>query len=355
MLELRLARGPLDEASRRAVVQEYGRLAGTPAGQDDFRRWTEQSPAGPALHGLLRAPDGRLAGHCCLFPFPLCRDGRRLVGAKAEYFFVHEDFRKDPIANLPGSGQPPALGLLKALYRHGSEQLGWDPILISAAPEVAVLHRLAGAVAVHFELTECLLILRPLGAARLTPNLSRLRRMILVLVGAGQMLVWRLVGGLCRGRAKSLRALLDPGAIRPRADLGGITFPLDPEFLSWRYPKSGFELLEVALEPGTLLAVTSSTSDYLRVVDSNLDLDRVGVFALVAALVRQARRCGSLGVRWAVYDHPSLSGRFIRKLRSLGLICARHKRLICMYTKDRDSASAAQWQFSDMIVTFDRR
>ena len=355
MLELRLTRAPLDDATRSAVIGQFSRLVGRPVLDDDFRRWTERSPAGPALHALLTSAEGRVVGHCCLFPFPLYRDGQRLIGAKAEYFFVHEEFRRDQFRDLPESNQLPALRLLRELYRHGSEQLGWDPILISAAPEVAALHRFAGAFAVNFDLFECLLTLRPCRASRLTPNLSSVQRAAILLIGTCQSLAWGLLQGLFWHRGRDLRPLSDLETIRPRSDTCGMTFSLDAEFLSWRYPKSGFDLYELGSEAGTFLAATNSPRDYLRVVDSNLDLEHVSICSLIAGLIRQARRGRNLGVRWAVYDHPKLPQRLVSRLRSLGVFCARRKRQICVYTKDRDLASTARWQFSDMLVTFDKR
>jgi hypothetical protein len=355
MLELLLARAPLDGHWRSTIVREYCRLTGAAVSEEDFRRWTEQSPAGAALHALLKTGDGRIVGHCCLFPFPLYIDGRRLVGAKSEYLFLHEEFRRAEIDNLPTPECLPALSLLKRLYRHGSEALGWDPILISAPPEVAVLHRLAGALPVELNLFECLLVLRPWSASRRTPNLSFAERMAIFLVGSVQCLMWRALCRLCCGRVRSVRPLGDPGGIRPRTDQSGMTCPLDEEFLSWRYPKAGFELYELGSEAGSFLAATNSSGDYLRVVDSNLDFDRVGTLRLVAGLVGQARRRRSVGVRWALYDGQNRGERFARKLRSLGLICARRKRRISIYAKNRDLARAERWQLGDVIVSFDRR
>jgi hypothetical protein len=355
MLELRLTRAPLDDATQNAVVREYSRLVGTPVSEEDFRRWTEGSPAGPALHGLLESSEGRVVGHCCLFPFPLYRDGRKLIGAKAEYLFVHEEFRRDQFRDLPESGEPPALRLLRDLYHHGSKRLGWDPILISAPPEVASLHQLAGASEVSFDLFECLLTLRPWRASRLSPNLSPVQRVAIFLIGACQWLAWRLLGGLLWRRGRDLRPLADLGTIRPRSDTRGMTFSLDAEFLAWRYPKSGFGLYELGSAEGTLLAATNSPRDYLRVVDWNLDLERVSVSSLIAGLVRHARRGRNLGVRWALYSHPNLPKRLVARLRSLGFVCARRKRQICVYTRNPDLASPALWQFSDMVVTFGKR
>jgi hypothetical protein len=142
----------------------------------------QHSPEGPALHALLKTEDGSIAGHCCLFPFPMNIAGKRATIAKAEYFFVKEQFRKNAVQGCEGSMKPAAVLLLEYLYRSG-KGLGWCPYLVSAPAEVAPLHTLAGFRKIVIPVTECLLTFRPWQAALSTPHLVRGQRLALTAVG----------------------------------------------------------------------------------------------------------------------------------------------------------------------------
>ena len=172
MLTLHIVRGPLDENLNLAVLHGYTALTRATVTAENFRRWMQRSPEGPALHAVLKNQNGDVAGHCCLFPFPLTVSGNRVTAAKAEYFFVKSEFRKQAVLGYEGSMKPAAVLLLECLYRSG-KQLGWCPYVVSAPSDVAPLHRLAGCRKLTVPLTECLLTFRPWKAAIDTPICRR--------------------------------------------------------------------------------------------------------------------------------------------------------------------------------------
>ncbi len=74
---------------------------------------------------------------------------------------------------------------------------------------------------------------------------------------------------------------------------------------------------------------------------------------LFAALVRQARRRRSLGVRATIYPNPQLPENIAGRLRRLGIACKRRQQTVLVYTKQRDLASPDRWRFSDdMRIAF---
>ena len=350
MLNLSLARGPLDEDTRQTVIREYNRLTGQSVKMKDFRHLTEESPAGPALHALLKAPDDRLVGHLCVYPYPLYWNGEERTGARAECLFVHEQFRTERIENLPQAGTLPALALVKTLCRYANEELAWDPILLAARPKVAIVHQLAGASPMALELRECLLVLRPWRAYRSVRNASWRQRAAMLVLGLFQAPLWTLISLLPWPATRRLDPLRQPETVKPRRDLRGVSFSLCSDFLGWRYVPEHHALFGFPTEAGSMLAFTTPPRELLRVLDTNLDLDRLPAFPLLWSLVREARRRKSVGIRWAVYRNQGFPERFLRRLRRLGVVCAKRTRMVSIYSQDKDLASANWWQFSDAAV-----
>src|SRR5687767_6351907 len=125
MLNLRILRGPLSAEQYDRIRSEYDRLVEVRTPPANFQRWLTESPAGPALHAILESPSGQIVGHCCLIPFPLLIDGSRVTAAKAEYFFLHENYRQQTVAGFESLRLPAAVVLLRELYRFGSRQEQW--------------------------------------------------------------------------------------------------------------------------------------------------------------------------------------------------------------------------------------
>jgi hypothetical protein len=350
MLELSLVRAPLDEPTRQTVIREYNRLTGQGVTEGTFRHLTEESPGGPAVHALLRAPDDRVVGHLCAYAYPLCWNGEERIGASGEYLFVHEQFRNQRIRDARYANTAPALALIREVCRYANEELAWDPVLLTARREVSILHQLAGATPMPLELRECLLVLRPWEAFRLAQHVSRRQRVAMLVLGLFQAPLWTLISLVPWPTRKKLRPVSHPKDFHPREDLPALSFSLDSDFLAWRYWDEHHRLFGLSTETGSMLAVKTPPRRFLRVLDTNLDLDRVPLFPLVCGLVREARRKKSLGVRWALYRNGGFPKGLLGRLRRLGLVCARRTRMVSVSTRSSDLASAERWQFSDAAV-----
>ncbi len=349
MLSLSILRGPLDESLSVAILQGYTELAGATVSSHNFRRWTQQSPAGPALHAILKTDDGRLAGHCCLFPIPMAVGRTRFIVGKAEYFFVRSEFRKQAVHGHEKSMKPAAVLLLEYLYSSGSE-LGWDWYLVSAPPDVAPIHRMAGCRKVVVSLTECLLTFRPWMAAVNTPNIGASQRAALGMAGALQRIVWA-VPRKSNGGVREI-AVDAPSANGERPQRISLTSEAD--FLSWRYATSEFRRLqpEDSRKLG-LIAKKGSSREYLRVCQSSLDADKKNTRLLLNTLVEIALREKSLGVRWAVYDDGISEYQVVPMLRKMRFLCMRRERTIYVRDATPSESGSAAWQLEDSLFCFD--
>ncbi len=348
MLSLSIVRGPLEDALNAAILQDYTDLTGATVSPQNFQRWTQESPAGPALHAILQTEDGQLAGHCCLFPIPMALGAERITIAKAEYFFVRSEFRKQAVRGPEKSIKPAAVLLLEDLYRSGS-QYGWSWYLVSAPAEVAPLHRMAGCRKLSISLTECLLTFRPWMAAVNTPNVGASQRAALGMAGAVQRLFW----AVPRKSNGGVRQVLVDAECSNGAKPDRVSLPSQPEFLSWRYGTSEFLRLRPEGSQGLgLIAKRGSNREYLRVCQSSSDLEKQNTKELLNSVAEIALREKSLGVRWALYDDAVSESPLVPTLRKMGFLCARRERTIYV----RPVASELQppgWQLQDSLFCFD--
>jgi hypothetical protein len=349
MLTLHIVRGPLDENLNLAILNGYTSLAHATVTPENFRRWMQHSPEGPALHAILKNQDGVVAGHCCLFPFPMNVDGKRVTVAKAEYFFDKTEFRKEPAQGYEGSMKPAAVLLLERLYRSGRE-LGWCPYLVSAPTEVAPLHRLAGCRKIVIPLTECLLTFRPWKAAVSTPNLVTSQRMALAAVGTLQRLVWTFPPKA----DPQVRAVPVDARSESSETLQRISLSCDPDFLAWRYSSS--EYLRLRMETSADLGVIvkrGSPDQYVRVCHTSLGSDEQSWKPLLKALIANALAENALGVRWAVYDDSVSGNAFVTLLRKMAFMCVRRERTIHALGLGPAELQPAAWHLQDSLFCFD--
>src|SRR5208282_1862736 len=186
---MRIVRSPLAEEEYLTILSEYNRLtlAGIP--MNEFLRWVQESPGGAAWHALLQTDEGRVVGHTSVLPVCAHYRDARLIAAMSEYSFVHEDFRRLKISGFENVSRPPFIILLDALFKHCQKE-GWGPIFASTNEKNQIFTRKVGLRPAQFPLRECLLVLKPLNAARHTPNLSRQQRFSLYAAGLAQKTFW---------------------------------------------------------------------------------------------------------------------------------------------------------------------
>src|SRR5258706_2909751 len=344
MLSLHIVRGPLDEDLNEAILDGYTRLSSATVSPPNFRRWMQQSPAGPALHALLKNHNGKIAGHCCLHPFPMTAAGQRVTVAKAEYFFVKEDSRRDPVQGHEGSLKPAALLLLELLYRSARE-LGWSRYLASAPAQVAPLHTLAGLRKIGIPLTECLLTLRPWQATTLTNPLLKLsqgHRLALAAAGTAQRAFWAF-------REKSSSHVRTVSADAPAsvdATDHRICLSSEADFLAWRYsPPEYVRLQAEASNDLGIIAKRGLANEYLRVCQSSYCSDARTLKPMLKALITTALQENALGVRWAVYDDSGSANRVVSLLQKMAFLCVRRERTIYLHGLSPAELRSTAWRF----------
>lgn len=354
MLSLHIVRGPLDETLNLAILNGYTGLSGATVTPENFLRWMQQSPDGPALHALLKTENGNIAGHCSLYPVPMNIAGERATIAKAEYLFVKEEFRKETVQGYEGSMKPAALLLLENLYK-SARDLGWCRCLASAPVPVAPLHTLAGLRRIDLPLTECLLTLRPWRATHSNQHLPKSRRLALAAVGTLQRPFWTL-------RAKSTRHIHVVPAATPAPRAGAldrnISLSNDPDFLAWRYsPSEYFRLRAATSEDLGVIAKRGLARDYLRVCHSSYAANHGNpqptLEPMLGALVAAALEEEAVGVRWAVYDNGTPQNELVSIMRKMAFLCVRRVRTIYAQGLSPAELKPAAWHLEDSLFCFD--
>lgn len=349
MLNLRLARGPLRGDENDAILREYNRLTRSRIPMNEFVNWVQKSPAGAAWHAMLETDERRIVGHTSLFPFRTEYGGPQLTPAKSEYSFLHEDFRKEKIRGFENASRAAFVVLLDQLFRHCQGE-GWGPIFASTNEKNQAFTRRVGLQPTEFRVWECLFVLRPLNAARHTPNLSQRQRALLLSGGVSQRALWML----------ARVALAGVNGVRPVEvsdepldwDHNRLSFFEDVESLRWRYLDGQYVRFSVAAAPGDFLIAKKGAPDrYLRVCQWRIRT-AAAVRSLTIALLREAAAEKALGVRWAVYDGET-SEEITRQMRRLGFLCARRTRVVMVHKKDSEFLSPAAWKMNDSLFSFD--
>jgi hypothetical protein len=352
LLDLRIVKGPLEDRLNEVILSEYNRLTSSHISSENLRRWTQESPEGPACHALLNADGGELVGHCCLFPFRMKYGNAQVTAAKAEYYFINENYRTERIHGFERSDKPAAVILLEQLYRY-CRMLHWGPYIISAPKGVDVLHRMAGCRAITFPLFECLLVLRPWRGSSATPNLTAKQRTLLFLTGVVQGTVSSAVLPFSR-RLNDVRSVSVTAPIKPARESSVVCLAEDEDFLGWRYPESQYFRVGTSdTSENFLIAKNGSASAYLRVCQYRLDSDNPSLSCLLVSLARSARAQQALGLRWAVYDQSERPAQLVHAMRKLGFLCARRERNFLLYTDDRELLAPGRWNMADSLLSFD--
>jgi hypothetical protein len=350
MLNLHLVRSPLTGDQNRAILTEYNRLTSSRIPLDEFVRWVQHGPAGPAWHAILETDDGRVVGHTSLIPLHTGYKKQALVPAKSEYSFVHEEFRSAKIRGFENVSRPKFLILVDQLFRHCQAE-GWGPYLVSTAEANHPLSRRVGCRPVEFSLWECLFILQPVRAARNTPNLSSWQRLGLLTVGATQQIPGTLLRAFRPSRVSIQTVPLGASAVE--SDGQRLSFFEDVDTLRWRYLEEQYIRLAAGSASGDFLIAKRGSEDrYMRVCQWNLGSPAAaGVFA--RALLDQARQDGALGVRWAVYEENGTASGTVAAMKKFGFVCARRDRTVMVHTKMPEFLSPELWKVNDSLFSFD--
>ncbi|HEY2120590.1 MAG TPA: hypothetical protein VGH37_15475 [Candidatus Acidoferrum sp.] len=350
MLNLKIVRGPLQPEQNEAILFDYNRLTNAVIPMNEFVHWVQNGPMGPAWHAILETDEKQIVGHTSLIPLRTPHGAPNLVPAKSEYSFVHEDFRSMPIRKFESVKRAKFLILVDQLFQHG-KGLGWDPIFVSTREANHPLSRRVGCKQAEFPLWECILIHRPVGAARHTPNLKRKQRAALLVAGVSQQVTWPLLSFTL-----SKETGIHPDAIDRRIEepnSAKLSFFEDQESLRWRYLEGQYARFGFDDTPGDyVIAKRGSEEKYVRVCQWQLTSAKC-VDAVLLALVRNARQDNAIGVRWAVYDNEAMAPVLVNRMRKLGFLCARRSRTLMINTSQPGFYAASEWRVNDSLVSFD--
>jgi hypothetical protein len=350
MLNMRIVRSPLKEHEGRTILTEYNRLTGVSIPMEEFTHWVKQGPEGPAWHAILETDQGRIVGHTSVFPLRTAYRGSELIPAKSEYSFLHEDFRSGKIRGFEGVARPAFLILIDQLFQHCHAQ-GWGPIFASTNERNQVFTRKVGLRPVEFPLWECLFVLKPMNAARHTPNLQMPQRAALFAVGLSHRTLWS-VSSLALREMNGVRPVpVHAGPIEPETDR--FAFFEDSASLQWRY--LGGQYIRFAWKHSHedyVIAKRGSQHRYLRVCQWRLG-SAPSYFPLLLALLREAQAEKAMGLRWAVYDDGEASAKLVKQLRKAGFLCARRTRTVMIHKKDPAFLEPKLWKINDALFSFD--
>jgi hypothetical protein len=350
LLNLRIARSPLTRKENEEILRDYNRLTSSRIPINEFERWVNEGPAGPAWHAILQTDEERIVGHTSLIPLLTPYRSDSFTPAKSEYSFVHEDFRSTPIRGFESVKRAKFLILVDKLFQHGISE-GWGPYFVSTATANYPLSRRVGCKPVELPLWECLFVLRPVQAARHTSNLSAKQRALLFTAGASQRVAGS-IASFCFFRGNTIHtASID--AELPLPKQGQLALFADPLSLRWRYPQEQYARFCFDHSPKNYVIAKRGCEDrYLRICQWGLEERQISG-NLVLALLQQAREDKAIGIRWAVYDNDEHSARIVRTLRSLGFLCARRVRTMMVHSQSPEFLNPGVWKANDSLFSFD--
>lgn len=347
-LRLRIVRGPLSPQDNETILFEYNKRIEPPEIPiREFLHWVQHSPEGPAWHGILESYSHGIVGHQCFIPLRATYQGRRVVAAKSEYTFLHEDFRTAKIRGFEGIGLPThTIAAGQLALRCQAE--GWGPLLISTIPSLR-RRGFYGFISRNFPSWECLLVLRPLVAARETPNLPGWQRACLFAGGTVQKAVWLPASFLVFPNGCPQSALIDTS---PRPEVSGfLSFFEDSESLRWRYLPSDYERLALkGSDVGYITYKRGSANQYMRICQWLLDAEINPRH--IAELIRAAQRDRAMGVRWAIYGSDDRTQALVRRLRRFGFLCVPRVRTLLIKSGEVELLNPENWNLTDAMFSF---
>ena len=349
MLNLRIVRGPLPQRENETILCEYNRHTSSEIPAQEFLHWIQNSPEGPAWHVILETEDAEIVGHQCLIPFLGSYNGRRFVAAKSEYTFLREEYRATQIRGFKRSARPIHLIAANQLLQHCQSE-GWGPFLISTFPALHRWARSVGCQPTNFPVWECLLVLRPWRAAKMTPNLFGWQRALLSLTGIVQQIGWSPILFLSSHPPYVRSVRLNDRALPKNND--SLSFFEDQDSLGWRYSKGQYERLALGANGEQYLILKKGfNGGYLRVCQWRLGPGQPSL-PLIISLVRRAQEQKALGVRWAVYGDDEAAKKLAQRMLRLGFLCAHRMRTVLIHTKEKDLLAPERWNLNDAMFSF---
>jgi len=349
LLNLRIVRGPLLPEENEAILSEYNmRIESPRISLQEFLHWIQDGPEGPAWHAILESDAQGIVGHQCYIPLRAKWLGRRVTAAKSEYTFLHEDYQTTKICGFEGIKRPTHIVAANQLVQRCQTE-GWGPFLISTIPSLR-RRGFYGFIATDFPLWECLLVLRPIAAARETQNIRRWQKCGLLVSGTLQRTFWW-PAALLPPRDALFRCSPING-LPPATCLRFLSFFEDQESLHWRYPTGDYERVAIGGQDSHyLIYKKGSASQYMRICQWSLDASELSL-SRIAELIRIAQSDGAIGIRWAIYDLDEAAKTLVRRLRRFGFLCVPRSRTLQIKSDEKEFLSPANWNLTDAMFSF---
>jgi hypothetical protein len=348
-LNLRIVRGRLHPRENEMILSEYNRRIESPRiPLQEFLHWIQDSPEGPAWHAILESEAHGIVGHQCFIPLGAHWQGRRVIAGKSEYTFLREDYQTTKIRGLETVKRPTHIVAAHQLVERCQAE-GWGPFLISTIPSLR-RRGFYGFIATNFPLWECLLVLRPISAARETQNIPRWQKWGLLVGGMVQRTAWW-PAALLAPRHAAFRS--SPTTGRPPARcLRSLSFFEDSESLRWRYPAGDYQRLAIkGQDSDYVICKKGSASQYMRICQWSLDGSELSL-SQIAGLVRVAQGDGAIGVRWAIYGLDESAQTLVRRLRRFGFLCVPRARILQIKSNEKEFLIPESWNLTDAMFSF---
>jgi hypothetical protein len=348
-LTLRIVRGPLLPEENKTILSEYNKRIESPRIPiQEFLHWIQKCPEGPAWHAILESNLHGIVGHQCFIPLRANWRGHRFIAAKSEYTFLREDFQTIKILGFEGIKRPTHMVAAHQLVQR-CQAGGWGPFLISTTPSLR-RRGFYGFISTNFQLWECLLVLRPIFAARETQNIPRWQKWGLMVGGTVQRTAWW-PAALLAARDTAFRSWPINGS-PPATCLRSLSFFEDLESLRWRYPAGDYERLAINGEDSDyLIYKKGSASQYMRICQWSLDSSELSV-SRIAGLIRVAQRDGAMGIRWAIYGLDEAAKTLVRRLRRFGFLCVSRARTLQIKSDEKEFLKPESWNLTDAMFSF---
>ena len=348
LLNLRIVRGPLQREENETVLSEYNKRIDSPQIlMPEFLHWVQECPDGPAWHAILESDSHGIVGHQCFIPLRSDWRGRRLVAAKSEYTFLFDDFQTARIRGLEGIKRPTHIVAANQLVQRCQGE-AWGPFLISTIPSLR-RRGFYGFISTDFPLWECLLVLRPIVAARETQHIPGWQKWGLMVGGTAQRIVWW-PAALLAPRDRPLRLSNHDSALPRRP--GPLTFFEDLESLRWRYSAADYERVSLnGQNSAYVIYKKGAANQYMRICQWSLE-GRTLTFPQIAGLIKVAQREGAMGVRWAIYGQDEPARALVRRLRWFGFLCLPRARTLQIKSGEGEFLRPENWNLTDAMFSF---
>jgi hypothetical protein len=301
-MELRVVKGPLDDAWLRPVVELYGAHRGKYRDLGYCRSLFNGNPHGYSWHAFLVRDGGDVVGHYCIIPTDILVDGTRRPAGKAEALVVHPDHRGETVPGKDGGPVLCGLAMPARLYQHALDQ-GMQVVHMIPDPEVQVIYPITGSRPVSSRQIRERLFVSPVAPSSATaPQRVRQAALARVQRAAFEAAYAATLAGTGRSTSWGGSDLTDERLDRIAADVqavSGWTVAIDAPTVAWFAGAGSGEVIALDDSMDNYAVVTPRAGEG-QVMEVLFWRQRTGgvrsALRLLGAVVRRAESLGDLMV-----------------------------------------------------------